>query len=79
MVHNTFDFNFFLPRELSYRMQLNEQQNNMIAQQRAQLSMGRDEITSIDDRIVELQARTNQIKLLHSPFPGVDSIYNSMF
>ena len=29
-----------LRRELAYRKQLNEQQNNMIAQQRAQLTMG---------------------------------------
>ena len=29
-----------LRRELAYRRQLNEQQNNMITQQRAQLSMG---------------------------------------
>ena len=29
-----------LRRELAYRRQLNEQQNNMIAQQRAQLTMG---------------------------------------
>ena len=47
-----------LRRELAYRKQLNEQQNNMIAQQRAQLSMGKEEMSSIDDRIVELQART---------------------
>merc|ERR1711871_573741 len=31
-----------LRRELAYRRQLNEQQNNMIAQQRAQLSMGQE-------------------------------------
>ena len=39
-----------LRRELAYRKQLNEQQNNMIAQQRAQLSMGKDEMANIDDR-----------------------------
>jgi hypothetical protein len=31
-----------LRRELAYRRQLNEQQNNMISQQRAQLSMGQE-------------------------------------
>merc|ERR1719225_2213962 len=46
-----------LRRELAYRRQLNEQQNNMIAQQRAQLSMGQEEMARIDRRIAELQDR----------------------
>ena len=36
-----------LRRELAYRKQLNEQQNNMIAQQRDQLSRGHEEIAKI--------------------------------
>lgn len=39
-----------LRRELAYRKQLNDQQNNMISQQRAQLSMGQDEMIKIDNR-----------------------------
>ena len=46
-----------LRRELAYRKQLNEQQNNMISQQRAQLSMGKEEMVRIDNRIMELQDR----------------------
>ena len=39
-----------LRRELAYRKQLNEQQNNMISQQRAQLSMGKEEMAKIDGK-----------------------------
>ena len=52
-------------RELAYRKQLNEQQNNMIAQQRAQLGMGKEEMTSIDERIVELQERLARKRLMN--------------
>jgi len=44
-----------LRRELAYRKQLSEQQNQMIAQQRAQLVVGREEISRIDSRVDELQ------------------------
>lgn len=44
-----------LRRELAYRKQLSEQQNQMIAQQRAQLAVGREEISRIDSRVIELQ------------------------
>ena len=54
-----------LCRELAYRKQLNEQQNNMIAQQRAQLGMGKEEMTSIDERIVELQERLARKRLMN--------------
>ena len=46
-----------LRRELAYRKQLNEQQNNMISQQSDQLSRGHDEIAKMDNRIMELQDR----------------------
>ena len=46
-----------LRRELAYRKQLNEQQNNMIAQQSDQLSRGHEEIAKMDNRIMELQDR----------------------
>ena len=46
-----------LRRELAYRKQLNEQQNNMISQQSDQLSRGHEEIAKMDNRILELQDR----------------------
>ena len=46
-----------LRRELAYRKQLNEQQNNMISQQSDQLSRGHEEIAKMDNRIMELQDR----------------------
>lgn len=54
-----------LRRELAYRKQLNEQQNNMITQQRAQLGMGHDEIAKIDNRIVELQDRLARKRMMN--------------
>ena len=54
-----------LRRELAYRKQLNEQQNNMISQQRAQLSMGQEEMMKIDDRIVELQERLARKRMMN--------------
>jgi len=54
-----------LRRELAYRRQLNEQQNNMIAQQRAQLSMGQDEMARIDRRIAELQDRLTRKRMMN--------------
>ena len=54
-----------LRRELAYRKQLNEQQNNMIAQQRAQLSMGKEEMSKIDERIIELQDRLARKRLMN--------------
>merc|ERR1719376_120094 len=54
-----------LRRELAYRKQLNEQQNNMIAQQRAQLSMGKEEMGKIDERIVELQDRLARKRMMN--------------
>ena len=70
-----------LRRELAYRRQLNEQQNNMIAQQRAQLTMGQvhtnpfsttvkpifhqDEMARIDRRIAELQDRLTRKRMMN--------------
>ena len=54
-----------LRRELAYRRQLNEQQNNMIAQQRAQLSMGQEEMARIDRRIAELQDRLTRKRMMN--------------
>ncbi len=54
-----------LRRELAYRKQLNEQQNNMIAQQRAQLSMGQEEMVRIDSRIAELQDRLARKRMMN--------------
>ena len=54
-----------LRRELAYRKQLNEQQNNMISQQRAQLSMGQDEMMKIDNRIEELQERLARKRMMN--------------
>ena len=54
-----------LRRELAYRKQLNEQQNNMISQQRAQLAMGQEEMMKIDDRIVELQERLARKRMMN--------------
>ena len=54
-----------LRRELTYRRQLNEQQNNMIAQQRAQLAMGQEEMAKIDGRILELQERLARKRLMN--------------
>ncbi len=54
-----------LRRELAYRKQLNEQQNNMIAQQRAQLSMGQEEMIRIDSRIAELQDRLARKRMMN--------------
>jgi len=54
-----------LRRELAYRRQLNEQQNNMITQQRAQLSMGQDEMARIDRRIAELQDRLTRKRMMN--------------
>merc|ERR1719495_3136052 len=54
-----------LRRELAYRRQLNEQQNNMIQQQRAQLSMGQDEMARIDRRIAELQDRLTRKRMMN--------------
>ena len=56
-----------LRRELAYRKQLNEQQNNMISQQRAQLAMGQEEMMKIDDRIVELQERLARKRMMNQP------------
>jgi hypothetical protein len=53
-----------LRRELAYRRQLNEQQNNMISQQRAQLNMGQEvgnrgrrpvSIASVREKVVKHQ------------------------
>ena len=52
-------------RELAYRRQLNEQQNNMIAQQRAQLNMGQEEMARIDRRIAELQDRLTRKRMMN--------------
>eukprot|EP00095_Tigriopus_kingsejongensis_P009602 maker-scaffold832_size90819-snap-gene-0.15 protein:Tk09602 transcript:maker-scaffold832_size90819-snap-gene-0.15-mRNA-1 annotation:"PREDICTED: uncharacterized protein LOC100870125" len=54
-----------LRRELAYRKQLNEQQNNMISQQRAQLTMGQDEMIKIDNRILELQDRLARKRMMN--------------
>ncbi|XP_059086191.1 apoptosis-stimulating of p53 protein 2-like isoform X2 [Tigriopus californicus] len=54
-----------LRRELAYRKQLNEQQNNMISQQRAQLSMGQEEMIKIDNRILELQDRLARKRMMN--------------
>merc|ERR1719447_1706504 len=54
-----------LRRELAYRRQLNEQQNNRIAQQRAQLTMGQDEMARIDRRIAELQGRLTRKRMMN--------------
>ncbi|XP_040567666.1 apoptosis-stimulating of p53 protein 1 isoform X2 [Lepeophtheirus salmonis] len=54
-----------LRRELAYRRQLNEQQNNMISQQRAQLSMGQEEMSKIDNRISELQERLTRKRMIN--------------
>jgi hypothetical protein len=54
-----------LRRELAYRKQLNEQQNNMISQQRAQLAMGQDEMNKIDNRILELQERLSRKRMIN--------------
>lgn len=54
-----------LRRELAYRKQLNEQQNNMIAQQRDQLSRGHEEIAKIDNRIMELQDRLARKRMMN--------------
>ena len=54
-----------LRRELAYRRQLNEQQNNMISQQRAQLSMGQEEMARIDRRIAELQDRLTRKRMMN--------------
>merc|ERR1719361_2828705 len=54
-----------LRRELAYRRQLNEQQNNMIAQQRAQLSMGQEEMARIDRRIAEPQDRLTRKRMMN--------------
>jgi apoptosis-stimulating of p53 protein 1 len=54
-----------LRRELAYRRQLNEQQNNMITQQRAQLTMGQDEMANIDHRIAELQDRLTRKRMMN--------------
>jgi len=54
-----------LRRELAYRRQLNEQQNNMIAQQRQQLNMGQEEMARIDRRIAELQDRLARKRMMN--------------
>lgn len=54
-----------LRRELAYRKQLNEQQNNMIAQQRDQLSRGHEEIAKMDNRIMELQDRLSRKRMMN--------------
>ena len=54
-----------LRRELAYRKQLAEQQNQMIAQQRAQLAVGRDEISRIDSRVLELQERLERKRMMN--------------
>lgn len=54
-----------LRRELAYRRQLNEQQNNMISQQRAQLSSGQEEMARIDRRIAELQDRLTRKRMMN--------------
>ena len=54
-----------LRRELAYRKQLNEQQNNMIAQQRDQLSRGHEEIAKMDNRILELQERLTKKRMMN--------------
>merc|ERR1719192_985887 len=54
-----------LRRELAYRRQLNEQQNNMIAQQRAQLTTGQEEMARIDRRIAELQDRLTRKRMMN--------------
>ena len=54
-----------LRRELAYRKQLNEQQNQMISQQRAQLSLGQDEMMKIDNRILELQDRLSRKRMMN--------------
>jgi apoptosis-stimulating of p53 protein 1 len=54
-----------LRRELAYRKQLAEQQNQMIAQQRAQLAVGRDEISRIDSRVMELQERLERKRMMN--------------
>ena len=54
-----------LRRELAYRKQLNEQQNNMISQQRDQLSRGHEEIAKMDNRILELQERLTKKRCMN--------------
>lgn len=54
-----------LRRELAYRKQLSEQQNQMISQQRAQLAVGRDEISRIDSRVMELQERLERKRMMN--------------
>ena len=54
-----------LRRELAYRKQLHEQQNAMISQQRAQLSMGQEEMMKIDNRILELQERLARKRMMN--------------
>jgi len=54
-----------LRRELAYRRQLNEQQNNMISQQRMQLSVGQEEMARIDRRIAELQDRLTRKRMMN--------------
>lgn len=54
-----------LRRELAYRKQLNEQQNNMISQQRDQLSRGHEEIAKMDNRILELQDRLARKRMMN--------------
>jgi len=54
-----------LRRELAYRKQLNEQQNNMISQQRDQLSRGHEEIAKMDNRILELQERLTKKRMMN--------------
>jgi len=54
-----------LRRELAYRRQLNEQQNNMISQQRQQLSSGQEEMARIDRRIAELQDRLTRKRMMN--------------
>ena len=48
-----------------YRRQLNDQQNNMISQQRAQLRMGQEEMGKIDHRIMELQERLSKKRTMN--------------
>ena len=65
-----------LRRELAYRRQLNEQQNNMIAQQRAQLSMGQEEMARIDRRIAELQDPRDFVAKHQGALHGLDGLDN---
>ena len=67
-----------LRRELAYRKQLNEQQNNMIAQQRDQLSRGHEEISKMDNRIMELQDRLARKRMDNRASKNQNSRKNSL-